>query len=492
MIVRQEIGPARYLVVGMLLTAPSGLLLSMLVADGRLSLPLALGGFALVAALAFLLLHVMRQDARLLAGYLEQLQEGPPPVAVPLPRTIAAEVVLDRILRLQAHWNRRLGDVENRLAADEAVVEALQEPLLLVDARRRVIRANGAARALFGERMLDRDLALSVRNPDVLAAVDGVLAGGGAANVEFTLPLPVEQVLEVKVTPFRADRQGPAADGDASQAASPLIAIVTLHDITAIKRSEQMRADFVANASHELRTPLSTLVGFIETLRGPARDDSGARDRFLSIMQEQAGRMSRLVSDLLSLSRIELDEHTPPQGDTNVESLINSLGAMLQLKAEARGMTLRIDCPGPVPLVAGDPDQLTQVFQNLIDNAIKYGRENTEVTIALSVEDRAMAPDTAPRRGVRRPAPLRMVKVSVTDQGEGIPRTHLPRLTERFYRVDAARSRSLGGTGLGLAIVKHIVNRHRGRLTIDSELGRGSVFTVYLPAVNPPSAIPGE
>lgn len=497
MIVRQEIGPARYLVIGMLLTAPSGLLLSMLVADGRLSLPLALGGFALVAGLAFLLLHVMRQDARLLTGYLEHLQEGPPPVAVPIPRTIAAEVVLDRILRLQAHWSRRLGDVENRLAADEAVVEALQEPLLLVDARRRVIRANGAARALFGERMMDRDLALSVRNPDVLAAVDGVLAGGAAASVEFALPLPVEQVLEVKVTPFRAGPQGDAADGDGPAVdgggplATPLIAIVTLHDITAIKRSEQMRADFVANASHELRTPLSTLVGFIETLRGPARDDAGARDRFLSIMQEQAGRMSRLVSDLLSLSRIELDEHTPPQGDTNLESLINSLGAMLQLKAAARGMTLRIDCPGAIPLVAGDSDQLTQVFQNLIDNAIKYGRENTEVVIALSVEERAIAPENAPRRGARRPVPLRLVKVSVTDQGDGIPRTHLPRLTERFYRVDAARSRSLGGTGLGLAIVKHIVNRHRGRLTIDSELGRGSVFTVYLPAVPLPSALPG-
>jgi two-component system phosphate regulon sensor histidine kinase PhoR len=245
------------------------------------------------------------------------------------------------------------------------------------------------------------------------------------------------------------------------------VAILTFHDMTAIKRSEQMRADFVANASHELRTPLATLLGFIETLRGPARDDPEARDRFLSIMHDQSGRMARLVNDLLSLSKIELDEHTPPTGRANPLRIARSAVAALELKAAARKIRLVLTAPERLPAVIGDDDQLAQVFQNLIDNAIKYTRDNTEVRVTLAVKDG------------RRSGP--MVSIAVADCGEGIARTHLPRLTERFYRVDPARSRALGGTGLGLAIVKHIVNRHRGQMTIESDVGKGSTFTVLLP-----------
>jgi two-component system phosphate regulon sensor histidine kinase PhoR len=244
-------------------------------------------------------------------------------------------------------------------------------------------------------------------------------------------------------------------------------AILTFHDMTAIKRSEQMRADFVANASHELRTPLATLLGFIETLRGPARDDPEARDRFLSIMHDQSGRMARLVNDLLSLSKIELDEHTPPTGRANPLRIARSAVAALELKAAARKIRLVLTAPDQLPAVAGDDDQLAQVLQNLIDNAIKYTRDNTEVRVTLAAT------------GGRRSKP--MISIAVADCGEGIARTHLPRLTERFYRVDPARSRALGGTGLGLAIVKHIVNRHRGQMTIESDVGKGSTFTVLLP-----------
>jgi two-component system phosphate regulon sensor histidine kinase PhoR len=214
-----------------------------------------------------------------------------------------------------------------------------------------------------------------------------------------------------------------------------------------------MRADFIANASHELRTPLSTLIGFLETLAGPAREDTEARARFLPIMLEQARRMARLVSDLLSLSRIELHEHTPPTGRVDLTAILHGVADALEIKAKNRGMAIRIEADR-LPPVLGDADELAQVFQNLIDNAVKYGSRNSEVRV--------------------------MAGPAEVDRGEGIPREHLPRLTERFYRVDSARSRELGGTGLGLAIVKHIVNRHRGHLEIESAPGEGSRFTVYL------------
>jgi two-component system, OmpR family, phosphate regulon sensor histidine kinase PhoR len=231
-----------------------------------------------------------------------------------------------------------------------------------------------------------------------------------------------------------------------------------------------MRADFVANASHELRTPLSTLIGFIETLQGPAADDSDAQRRFLAIMQQQAERMSRLVDDLLSLSRIELNEHLPPTDHLALSGLLKTLSATLELKAAAHGMVIDLDVPDDLPPILGDAEQLAQVFQNLIDNAIKYGGPNTPITITAM-------------RSARVPG---AVAVAVRDHGDGIPRLHLPRLTERFYRIDTARSREMGGTGLGLAIVKHIVSRHRGVLEIDSEIGEGSTFTVHLVAAGPP------
>ncbi len=249
------------------------------------------------------------------------------------------------------------------------------------------------------------------------------------------------------------------------------VAILALLDVTALKRAEQLRADFVANASHELKTPLASLMGFIETLRGPARDDSEARARFLSIMQEQGERMARLVEDLLSLSRIEMQEHSPPTQATDLGQILQRVTDALEIKAARRGMKLTLDL-GSLPPVLGESEELQQVFQNLVDNAVKYGKPGTPVT----VEARLLQGEEERIARLGRPA----VAVAVIDQGDGIAREHLPRLTERFYRVDTARSRQMGGTGLGLAIVKHIVSRHRGRLEIDSELGKGSTFTVYL------------
>ncbi len=344
----------------------------------------------------------------------------------------------------------------------EGVLERLPEPLFLLDQRRRILRANGAAKEAFGDAVEGHDLAACLRNPAVLDALEAAQRTGGARIAEFTLNAPTERSFLARIEP-RAAGGGPEPT-----------AILLLHDITAIKRSEQMRADFVANASHEIRTPLASLVGFIETLRGPARDDAQARERFLETMERQAARMARLVDDLLSLSRIEIREHTPPTGRVRLPDLLKSVCANLEWQAKERGVALKLALAPDLPAVVGDEAELHQVFHNLVVNGIKYGRSNGTVAI----EARRLA-EVPPAAGWRR-SEEGAVAVAVTDEGEGIPKEHIPRLTERFYRVDTVRSRELGGTGLGLAIVKHIVNRHRGALAIESTLGVGSRFTVYL------------
>ncbi|MGQ9364837.1 ATP-binding protein [Azospirillum sp. ST 5-10] len=473
----------------------------------------ALPGLAVAALALAATLLVLRQvvrDAAAVAAWIDRLADGAAGEPPPAGGIAAVRGLAGPVGRLHRALTRRCEQAELLLDVDESILDALHDPLVLVDSGRRVARANTAARGLFGERMTERDLASSLRTPAVLEAVDAVLAGAASRTIEFSLPVPVERVFELRVKPFqrRALPADPAAAGAAGRpGAVTRMAILTLHDITALRRSEQMRADFIANASHELRTPLSTLLGFIETLRGPARDDAEAHDRFLGIMHEQASRMTRLVQDLLSLSRIELDEHMPPSDRVDVVGRVRGVLDAFELKAAARRIALRLEAPETVPAVVGDADQLTQVFQNLVGNAIKYARSDTPVTVTVAVTDgaavgatgtmaglaaaTAVAAGAAAAAGGRRPprTPVRMVSVAVADRGEGIARTHLPRLTERFYRVDAARSRAMGGTGLGLAIVKHILNRHRARLTIESEVGVGSTFTVYLPVAEP-AALP--
>jgi two-component system phosphate regulon sensor histidine kinase PhoR len=360
----------------------------------------------------------------------------------------AAAVAQEADERLRDLRSARAAD-SGRASAADAMLDSLTDPVLLVDAARVVTRANAAAADLLGQGLGGQDLALSLRHPAVLEAVGAALAGAQpSAQLEITLGTSPAREFAARIVTL------PRPEGAQ--------AVIALHDLTALRRAEQMRADFVANASHELRTPLATLVGFVETLQGPAKDDADARERFLAIMAEQAGRMTRLIRDLLSLSQIEMNEHSPPRTRLDLRQVLRGTGDMMQIEAQKANVTLALDIPeAPIP-VTGETDELTQVFQNLIDNAIKYGGRDSTVTVAAKLAARG-------------------VSVAINDRGPGIPREHLPRLTERFYRVDSARSRALGGTGLGLAIVKHIVNRHRGALTIDSVVGQGSTFTVTLP-----------
>ncbi len=482
------IPPERMLLPGLMMLAP--LLAAVLSQQifGTIEPWLIVALALLPPAGAWWVVAIYRREIRTVSAYLQRLTLAPG-TAADLGAAPGANGSADEgegvaheltaaIARLDRAATARGNQLAARLKSIEALLETLPDPLILVGAERRVRLANRAARSLLGERMGDADLALSLRHPEVTAAVDAVLAGGDSRSVEFSLSGPVECCYQARIKPFRREA---AETGEGTP-----MAMLALHDNTMVKRSEQQRADLVANASHELRTPLATLIGFIETLRGPARDDREASERFLGIMHDQSTRMSRLIDDLLSLSRIELDEHTQPTERVDIVRCVGAAVAAFELKAAARRVRLRVIAEEALPPVVGDPDQLAQVLQNLISNAIKYTREQTEVSLTIRLSDAAepgvpaLGALAAPPGRRSRLAP-QVISVAIADQGEGIARTHLPRLTERFYRVDPARSRALGGTGLGLAIVKHLLNRHRGRLTIDSDVGTGSTFTVWLP-----------
>jgi two-component system, OmpR family, phosphate regulon sensor histidine kinase PhoR len=341
----------------------------------------------------------------------------------------------------------------------QEILDALADPIVVVDGRREVLAANSAARSLYPRDLVGRNIALSIRHPDILEALEGVLGSESSRETEVTLSGAVATTYRVHIAPLNFP--------DSPEGFKALIAF---QDLTAARQVEHMRADFVANVSHELRSPLTSLLGFIETLRGPARDDSAARERFLEVMDGEAKRMARLIDELLALSRVESEEHLPPRGRVDVTNLLHEIARSLDMRAAGRGMEIKVDCAGDLPRALGERDELTLVFRNLIENALNYGRAETPVTITAGKVERV------PGSGV--PG----IKIAVRDRGDGIEAEHIPRLTERFYRVDKGRSRSMGGSGLGLAIVKHIANRHRGRLTIESTRGEGSVFTMVLPS----------
>ncbi|MBV8972039.1 MAG: ATPase [Sphingomonadaceae bacterium] len=335
-------------------------------------------------------------------------------------------------------------------------VDALGDPALIVGGDLRVVAANAAARRLFGERVVADDLRLVLRHPAVLDAV----------RVAASAAAPVEREVTGLGSDNGAYRVRVAALGRDSDDHAGERLLVTFLDITQARLTERMRVDFIANASHELRTPVTTLLGFIETLQGPAAEDEPARKRFLEIMHREAARMSRLIDDLLSLSRIELDKHVRPQAALDVRPLIADVGRTLAMRLEADQRRLNVRVAPDLPNVIADRDQVLQVLHNLVSNALKYGRSGTAITVDAERVDTATGP---------------MVRITVGDQGDGIAPEHLPRLTERFYRIDTSRSRSMGGTGLGLAIVKHIIERHRGSFEIVSKQGEGSQVLFSLP-----------
>jgi two-component system phosphate regulon sensor histidine kinase PhoR len=349
-----------------------------------------------------------------------------------------------------------LSDDKSQLAdwLIEAIVSGLPDAVIVLDRNDCVVAWNEAAQKIAPALARNKPLSLALRNPDVIDAVRRAAASGRPERIEYREPVPMDQWSEVHIAPISLPE---------SIAGRRELIILTLHDLTPMRRVEEMRADFVTNVSHELRTPLASLSGFIETLQGSARDDPEAQKRFLGIMKEQATRMARLIDDLLLLSRIEVKENIKPVQTTDLVEVVGHVVDCLQPLARGQGVAIQINLLVEQLFVSGDKDELIRVFENLIENALKYGAsgKRVDVTLERSARDQAA--------------------VVVRDYGPGIAPEHLPRLTERFYRVSVSQSRGQGGTGLGLALVKHILNRHRGSLTINSTPGEGASFTVRIP-----------
>ncbi|KQP36515.1 PAS domain-containing sensor histidine kinase [Methylobacterium sp. Leaf469] len=345
-----------------------------------------------------------------------------------------------------------------RHSVAEALLANIPDPVILVDRRAVVIEVNPAARALLPALKLRHPLSFALRAPDVLDGIEEVLRTGAPLKTLYATRVPTERAFEVQIGAL------PMPDGPAG--GQPNV-VLFLRDLTSARRLEAMRVDFVANASHELRTPLASLLGFIETLQGPARNDAPARERFLAIMKTQAHRMTRLIDDLLSLSRIELREHVPPTKPVDLARIAREMVETQSPLARERGVEVTFEADGVHPM-PGERDELLRVVENLVENAVKYGGRGGRVAVSV-----ARLVELPPRRA--------RIVLAVRDEGPGIAPEHIPRLTERFYRVDVASSRDQGGTGLGLAIVKHIVNRHRGRLVIESAPGAGTTVRVSFP-----------
>lgn len=387
------------------------------------------------------------------------------------PLSAAAAFLAVAVVMLSPWWFRASTAARSRAQEAElggnqaaaligAVIGNLSDPTVLLDRDGRVLHLNALAHTLAPALRVGEPALFALRSPEIVAALRRAIASGEPQRAEFVDYVPVDRWMELVITPLSVPvpRQ-PSAD----------YILMSFRDQTPLRRVEEMRADFVANASHELRTPLAALSGFIDTLLGPARNDEAARTRFLGIMQTQATRMARLIDDLLSLSRIELSAHVQPQTPADVGKIVRQVVDGLESLAKERNVAIAVDATAAAAMVPGDRDELFRLFENLIENALKYGASGGKVQVSFAA---AAGNDGAPE-----------IRVAVRDFGPGISPEHLPRLTERFYRVDVGESRAQGGTGLGLSLVKHILNRHRGRLLIESVPGQGATFTACLPTL---------
>ena len=390
------------------------------------------------------------------------------------------------VTRLRSAWLALLGRTEAAAGASiapvaarvfaepqalliEQLIDGFPEAAIVLDREGRVVAFNEMAISIAPALRSGEPALIALRMPELVDAIRRAIRRHEPQRVEFFERVPLDRWFEAFVTPVTLTL---GAGGTAD------ILLMTFNDLTPLRRVEEMRADFIANASHELRTPLAALLGFIETLQGPAKDDPVARDKFLGIMQGQATRMARLIDDLLSLSRIELNAHLQPSTPVDLAPIVRQVVDGLQMLARDRGVEIKVALPPDTLTVLGDRDELIRALENLIENALKYGAVGKRVDVTVGrAQTRAGLPEA---------------HVSVRDFGPGISPEHLPRLTERFYRVDVADSRAQGGTGLGLALVKHVLNRHGGLLTIESTPGAGATFTMHIPLHTVDSAHPGE
>lgn len=444
-----------------LVSLPTLIVLGIYVVLGILTLSHMLFAYVLVLLAMAIFVYPFLANISALTSYVEQLAEDKR-VAAPKLKYLSVPVNLSKALsHLQRSWEIKKQQMESIITEREILVDTLPDILIMINDQKQIVRTNRAARAIFGQNLAQKKLRDVIDHDALTDAVNAVIHDLKGREVEFRIEDPVIRDFLAIIERFPV----PSAGG--------ISTVITMNDITELKSVERMRADFVANASHEIRTPLASIKGFIETLLGPAKDDKAAQEEFLKIMLDQADRMQQLINDLLSLSKIEMNANSVPIDPVDLGKVVRKVSEHFRLPADAKQMSISLDLHDNLPLVRGEANELAQVVHNLIGNAIKYGYANSEVVVRARVTSELPA-DSKMRNAQR------VVVLSVADQGDGIAKEHLPRLMERFYRVDSARTRQIGGTGLGLAIVKGIVTRHRGAITVDSVVGEGTTFYVYL------------
>lgn len=446
----------------MVVSSPSLLVLSLYALMEELNFSYFIYGYLAIMLISVVFVMPFLSNISALTHYVNDLAQDKRVRAPDLSFLSNVAELSGALGRLQRSWENKRQEMETVITEREILVDTLPDILIMTNDDKIIVRTNRAARNIFGQNLAHRHLQDVIPNEALMHAIATVIEDLHGQEIEFQLGDPYMKDFQAIIERFPIPSEG------------GISIVITLTDITQQKRIQRMRADFVANASHEIRTPLASLIGFIETLRGPAKDDPAARDEFLKVMADQAERMSKLVSDLLSLSKIEMNAHSAPVGKVDLLRIIRAEKQHFEWACKQKNVTMKLRLSDTLPFTKGDDEELAQVIRNLIGNAVKYTNPDTEVV--LSAKLTSSLPNDSAFRNL-----TRAIHFSVQDHGEGIAREHLPRLTERFYRVDTARTRKVGGTGLGLAIVKHVLNRHQGVLHIDSEVGQGSVFSVFLP-----------
>jgi two-component system, OmpR family, phosphate regulon sensor histidine kinase PhoR len=446
----------------LVVSSPALVVLGLYVFFGILTLSQVMYAYGLVFLASGALIYPFLSNVSSLTHYVNEIAQDKR-VAPPELSFLGMAAELSQALnRLQAGWDVKKKQMETIITEREILVDTLPDILIMVNDDKKVVRTNRAARAIFGQNLAGKFLGDVIASKYLLDGVSSVIQDLKGREIDFRIEDPVVRDFLAIIERFPVPTTG------------GISTVITMNDITELKSVEQMRADFVANASHELRTPLASIKGFVETLLGPARDDEAAREEFLKIMLEQADRMQQLIGDLLSLSKIEMNVHSVPTEPLDIASVVRKETDNFKRMASEKNQRLVLNIQDNLPQVKGESNELAQVVHNLISNAIKYGFADSDVTVMVKVTTEL--PQDLNMRNL-----TRVVALSVRDRGEGIPKQHLPRLMERFYRVDSARTRQVGGTGLGLAIVKGIIQRHRGAIVIDSVVGEGTSFNIFLP-----------
>ena len=446
----------------LVVSSPALVVMGLDVFLGIMSLSQMMYAYGVIFVATGMLIYPFLSNVSSLTHYVNEIAQDKRVAAPDLSFLGSTAELSEALKKLQSSWDVKKKQMETIITEREILVDTLPDILIMVNDERKIVRTNRAARAIFGQNLAGKLLKDVIPNRQLLDAIASVIQDLKGREIEFRIEDPVVRDFLAIIERFPV----PTAGG--------ISTVITMNDITELKSVEQMRADFVANASHELRTPLASIKGFVETLLGPARDDEPARIEFLKIMLEQSDRMQQLIGDLLSLSKIEMNVHSVPTEPLDLANVLRKETETLKRLAADKNVRLVLNIHDNLPRVKGESNELAQVVHNLVSNAIKYGYADSDVTISAKVTSEL--PQDINMRNLSR-----VVAMSVRDQGEGIPKQHLPRLMERFYRVDSARTRQVGGTGLGLAIVKGIVQRHRGAIVIDSVVGEGTQFTVYLP-----------